>query len=224
MKRCIAFVLCLAIIGMMSGCCVPDRLIFDDSEKVGIIEAPDLIGQMYDENTNYGDVVVEIISKEYSDEYEKGRIIDQKPKPGTKMSKGDTIRVVVSLGPQPVEKVMGDLSKVPQEQAKAFLNDLQINLVIVTKMEASSSVEKGCVIRTDPVEGEKLEKGQTVTLWISTGRLTKVADMPNVVGLMKEAALNTLNGNGFRNVKFEEVESEEPAGMVLNRLPILVRV
>ena len=204
---CVAIILfCIAIFG-------GDMLNSSDELTV----APNLIGQIYDEGTDYGDIIVEISSKQYSDDYEKGKIMDQTPNAGKKMAKGDTVRVTISLGPQPVEKVMEDLSHVPQQQAIDFLNAMNIDLQILTKMENSSTVEKDCVIRTDPTEGEVLEKGQTVYLWISTGPLKQTAKVPSVVGRSQTEAYDILTGSKFTNVTFEEVESSEPKGTVVEQ-------
>ena len=191
--------------------------LFGGGSSDELITVPNLVGQIYDENMDYGDVVIEISSKQYSDDFGKGKIMDQTPKANKKMAKGDTIRVVISLGPQPAEKVMVDLSHVPQEQAENFLNAMELNLQFLPKMENSSTVEKGCVIRTDPIEGEPLEKGQTVYLWISTGPLKQTAKLPRVVGLNQEKATQILTGSKFNNVTFEEVESSEPKGTILEQ-------
>ena len=204
---CVAIILfCIAIFG-------GDMLNSSDELTV----APNLIGQIYDEGKDYGDIIVEISSKQYSDDYEKGKIMDQTPNAGKKMAKGDTVRVTISLGPQPVEKVMEDLSHVPQQQAIDFLNAMNIDLQILPKMENSSTVEKDCVIRTDPTEGEVLEKGQTVYLWISTGPLKQTAKVPSVVGRSQTEAYDILTGSKFTNVTFEEVESSEPKGTVVEQ-------
>ena len=191
--------------------------LFGGGSSDELLNAPNLVGEIYDENMDYGDVVVEISSKQYSDEYEKGEIMEQTPKANKQMAKGDTIRVVVSLGPQPEEKVMVDLSHVPEEQAKNFLNAMELNLQYLPKMENSSTVEKGCIIRTDPIEGEPLENGQTVYLWISTGPLKQTAKVPSVVGLTKEKAAEIMTGSKFTNVTFEEAESTELKGTVIEQ-------
>ena len=193
--------------------------LFGGGSSDELINAPNLIGQFYDENRDYGDVVVEISSKQYSEDFEKGKIIDQTPKGNKKMNKGDTVRVVISLGPQPQEKVMEDLSHVPYEQATSFLNALELNLKYLPKKENSSTVEKDCVIRTDPIVGEPLEKGQTVILWISTGPQTVVADLPRVETYSLSVAQNMLTEAGFINLEITEVESEEPKGTVLDQYP-----
>ena len=87
------------------------------------------------------------------------------------------------------------------------------------KMENSSSVEKGCVIRTNPIEGEPLEKGQTVIMWISTGPQTVVADLPRVETYSLSVAEHMLKEAGFTNLEIKEVESEEPKGTVLSQYP-----
>ena len=182
-----------------------------------LMNAPNLVGEIYDENADYGDVIIEISNKQYSDKYEKGEIMEQTPKANKQMAKGDTIRVVISLGPQPEEKVMVDLSRVPQEQAINFLNAMELNLQYLPKMESSGEIDKGCVIRTDPIEGEPLENGQTVYLWISTGPLKQTAKVPSVVGLTKEKASEIMTGSKFVNVIFEEVESTELKGTVVEQ-------
>ena len=210
----IAIVACgvVALIAIVLLCIV----LFGGGSSDELINAPNLVGQLYDENKDYGDVLVEISNKQYSDKYEKGEI-EQTPTANKQMAKGDTIRVVVSLGPQPEEKVMVDLTHVPQQQAINFLNAMDIDLQFLTKMENSSEVEKGCVIRTDPVDGEPLEKGQTVYMWISTGPLKQTAKVPGVVGRNQSVAEAIMIGSQFNNLVFEEIESSEPAGTVVDQ-------
>ncbi|MBE6947526.1 MAG: Stk1 family PASTA domain-containing Ser/Thr kinase [Ruminococcaceae bacterium] len=179
--------------------------------------APDLVGKIYDENTSYGEVEVIISNRQYSDQYAKGQIIEQIPKANTPMNKGGTVRVVISLGAQPSEKRMEDLSDVPQQNAIDFLNAMKIGLQILPKMENSATVAEGSVIRTDPIEGEILEEGQVVILWISTGPLKQSAEMPNVEGYSREFAIQLLNGAKFHNVTFEEVESDKEKGIVVEQ-------
>ena len=92
--------------------------------------APNLLGQIYDETKDYGDVQVELSGKQYSDTYAKGEIMDQNPKADKRMAKGGTIRVTISLGPEPVVKKMEDLTHVPQQQAMDFLTAMNINLQV----------------------------------------------------------------------------------------------
>ena len=191
--------------------------IFGSSDE--LINAPNLIGSVFDENMDYGDVVVEISNKQYSEDYAKGQIMDQTPKANKKMAKGDTIRVVVSLGPQPKEKVMVDLTLVPQDQAEKFLNAMELDLKFIIKEEYNSEVKAGNVFRTNPIEGEPLENGQNVTLWVSLGPQNVAADLPKVETYSQQLAEHMLNEAGFYNIVIEEVESDEPKGTVLEQYP-----
>ena len=219
----IAIIVCavVALIAIGLLCfAILDRNSANEEDKTEQIKAPNLVGQFFEENRDYGDVVVEISSKEYNDEYEKNKIIEQSPVANAKISKGDTIRVVVSLGPQPKEKVMVDLSMTQQEWAIKFLDDMDLDLNYLPRNENSSTVEKGCVIRTNPIEGEPLQKGQTVILWISSGPQTLMADMPKVETYSRQVAENMLNSAGFQNVEVLEEENEQPAGTVLKQYPV----
>ncbi len=184
-----------------------------------ITTVPNLVGQMYDENKDYGDIVVKIDKRQYSDQYAKGEIMDQSPSADQKITKGDTVTVVISLGPEPQEKIMEDLMNVPEQQAIEFLLAMDINLQILPKMENSSTVEEGCVTRTNPAEGEVLTNGQTVYLWISTGPLIQTAKVPTVDNgeYSLEMAKRLLAGSGFNNVAVEYVDSAAVEGTVIKQ-------
>ena len=193
--------------------------LFGGGSSDELMNAPNLLGQIYDENADYGDVVIELVKKDFSDKYPAGTIMEQNPAANKKITKGDTIRVVVSFGPKPEEKVMLDLSSVPQDQAIDFLKGMDPKLQVLTKMESSGTVKEGCVIRTDPANGEELKEGQTVIIWVSTGPIQETAILPNVVGRSQTQAETMLTGADFYNYTIVEVESEEPKGTVLEQSP-----
>ncbi len=212
----VAIIACgaVALIAIVLLCIV----LFGGGSSDELINAPNLVGQLYDENKDYGDVLVEISNKQYSDRYAKGEIIEQTPVANKQMAKGDTIRVVVSLGPQPEEKVMENLRNMPEQNAIAFLKGMGVDLIIKeVKREYSDDVVKDCVIRTYPIEGEVLSNGTEVQLIVSAGPSTKTAKVPPVVGYSKEMAEVTMNGSGFFNLVFEEVESEETIGIIVSQ-------
>lgn len=183
-----------------------------------VITVPNLLGVDFEQAQNlYPEIILKRGDMKYSDEYEKGQIMRQSLTAGKKMMKGETITVTVSYGPEPQEKVMEDLSNVPQQQAQEFLDNMQLGLKYLPKMENSSTVAEGCVIRTDPDKGEKLEQGQTVTLWISTGPVQQKAKVPSVVGCSLEMAKKLLVGSGFNNFDVIEVDSTQQAGIVVEQ-------
>ena len=178
---------------------------------------PNLIGEIYDQNKDYGDIMLRVGNRKHSDEFAKGEIMEQSPSADKKIVKGGTVTVVISLGPEPQEKKMEAMQDVPEQQAKEFLDDMKIGLKILVHTENSATVAVGCVTRTDPAEGEVLQNGQTVHLWISTGPVKKTARVPGVVGYSLDLATKLMNGSGFNNVEAVYVDSAEEEGMVVHQ-------
>ena len=76
-------------------------------------------------------------------------------------------------------------------------------------------MKEGLVIRTEPAAGTQLERGQTITIYISAGPEQVLKSVPNVIGANWTSAMNILNQNGFVTVLPQEEDSLEPAGEVL---------
>jgi serine/threonine-protein kinase len=187
--------------------------------KPDMVTVPDLIGQRYDSLENFeGIEVVEVEGGgQYSEKYEKGVIMDQRPRGGEKVANPTKVFVTISRGAKPPAKYMEDLTDgVTVEAAKAHLDGLKLELNYLIRV-VQSDKPKDHVIRTDPVAGTELEQGQTVTLWISTGPSTEVimAEMPNVVGRTIAEATKILNANGFLEIRENPVDSDKPKGQVL---------
>ena len=181
-----------------------------------LTEVPSLVGQIYDADKDYGEITIKIV-KDYSSEYAKGEIMNQSPAAHYRIKKGGTVTLTISLGPEPKEKVMEQLEGVSEQDAKKFLDDLKINLTILVHTENSSTVPAGCVTRSDPAEGERLENGQTVHLYVSTGPVKHMAKVPNVVGWSLDMATKMLDGSNFENVTFEPVDSDQEEGIIVRQ-------
>ena len=186
------------------------------------LEVPDLRGKVYAElNTDdYRDFVIQILDRQYSDEYPAGQIISQEPAAGGEpVVKGTKIVVIVSRGQEPKTLYMDqDLVGTDLENAKKWLVGQGVpEHLILEKQEYSTEIEAGRVTRTDPAHGQEIKDGQTVTIWTSLGKEKVFARMPNVVGMDYDAAVEKLNESGFTHVTPEEVDSMEPAGTVLEQ-------
>jgi len=178
---------------------------------------PDLIGMSYDEldRTKYPDFEITFGDYEYADE-EPGTIIDQTPDADTQVAVGSEIKVYVSQGAQLEElPKMADLSGTTEEAATKWIDSLQGNLTVLPKTENHDTIPEGKVTRTEPANGEQLERGQTVVLYISSGPEIVKERVPNVVGLDINKAETTLMASGFKNFDREEEESLEDKGQVL---------
>jgi serine/threonine-protein kinase len=106
------------------------------------------------------------------------------------MAPGTTITLTVSTGKETV--TMPALGSYTFDDAKHLLESDQYQLK-VEKEERDSSSPKDEVINSNPPEGSEVEKGSTVTLYVSRGE----ASVPNVVGKSVNDAISTLEDAGF---------------------------
>jgi beta-lactam-binding protein with PASTA domain/predicted Ser/Thr protein kinase len=83
--------------------------------------------------------------------------------------------------------------------------------------EAHEDVEEGFVYDQAPDFGEKVERGSTVDIFVSTGPPT--AEVPDVVGETRDDAVAALARAGFE-AKVRPVFSGEPDGTVTAQLPL----
>ena len=188
------------------------------ASKPEYVALPNLVGEYYDSVANLENFELVLQDKKYSDDYDKDQIISQKPEfEGQQVVIGTKIYITVSSGPEPQVKTMEDLVDLDVEQAKSFLDSQDLNLQYLVRNEPSDTIEAGRVIRTDPAKDTVLEKGQTVTLWVSEGPDVETAKMPNVLGRDIELAINVLHAAGFKNIETTEVESDKTKGTVISQ-------
>lgn len=184
-------------------------------------EVPNLLGKtveevMADENFT-SQFTLETSGTDFSDEYEKGQIMDQSPEGGrTKKGPKDelhVITVVVSEGPQ-TDK-MPDLLNYNRTSAEGTLKNMDLDLRIVIEEEFNDEIEADHVISTQPVEGTELKKGDTVTLIMSKGKEIKKVTVTNYVGMSLDDAKGKLDGLVFGGST--EVEDESEPGTILEQ-------
>ncbi len=97
-----------------------------------------------------------------------GRVVSQNPTPGTPAPKGTPVQLVVSSGKPKVA-----VPDVVNKDAVAAGDDIvNAGLKVKTVQEASPTITKGNVIRTEPGPGSEVDKGSTVTMYVSTGQET----------------------------------------------------
>jgi eukaryotic-like serine/threonine-protein kinase len=86
----------------------------------------------------------------------------------------------------------------------------------VALQEASEDIPRGIVIRQEPDAGERIQKGNAVRFWVSTGPPRVV--VPEVVGARESLAVSTLRQAELVPKVFE-IFSEEPPGIVIAQDP-----
>jgi serine/threonine-protein kinase len=114
-----------------------------------------------------------------------------------------------------------DLVDVPALEGEVY-RDLAYyeNFTIVTgQPEYSDDIEKGRIIRQEPIPGSRVEKGAKITVILSLGRETDIQYMEELRGRNLEDALRFLTGQGMNPLPFEEFSDEYAVGQVIRTNP-----
>jgi serine/threonine-protein kinase len=141
-----------------------------------------------------------------------GEVFEQDPAAGTEADDGSEVTIVVSRGlgraAVPDVRDRGVSAAVSALEDEGFLVD--------QRREFSDEVEEGRVIRTEPGAGVALDRGRTVTIFVSRG--ADVVSVPEVVGLDRIAAEREIEDAGLiANVEPED--ADEPQDQVLRQIP-----
>ena len=115
------------------------------------------MGKFYSEDIQmeYKDFHVILQPQEYSEDFQKGQIMHQKPAGGGRVAKGTELRITVSMGTEPKVKIMQDLINVTKEEADSYLRGQ--GFAPLFRNEPSYVVAAGQVTRTDPSKDTELE-------------------------------------------------------------------
>ncbi len=146
-------------------------------------------------------------------EQPKGQVIGQDPTGGTRAKKGSTVTLTVSDGPQQVAvpQVVGlTVSSARGRLEKAGLQPSE-------REENSDTVLKGKVVSVSPSEGQKVDKGSSVTLVVSSGK--PQADVPDVTGKSFDEAQSTLQAAGFKVTRTNKETDTKDPDTVLSQNP-----
>ncbi|QQK80572.1 Stk1 family PASTA domain-containing Ser/Thr kinase [Salicibibacter cibi] len=116
------------------------------------------------------------------------------------------------LGPDEV-----DIPDVVGSEEDEAIEELEaLNLQPETEYEFHEEAEEGAIFHQDPSAGRTVREGQTVTISVSEGQET--VEMPDVVGLQYEQALEELQD--FEDVDLTAEETEEVAeDLVIEQTP-----
>jgi serine/threonine-protein kinase len=102
-------------------------------------------------------------NEEFSDTIDEGRVIRTDPEANTEVTAGDTVLLVVSLGPEPVE--VPNLNGLTPGQAEDRLDDLGLILnVSSTTQPVADAGQDGRVVDQTPDAGVEVLPGDTVTV------------------------------------------------------------
>ncbi|MGH9004223.1 MAG: PASTA domain-containing protein, partial [Acidimicrobiia bacterium] len=150
---------------------------------------------------------------EISDDHDADEVFRQDPDPGTKLDPGDTVTLTVSQGRG--KAAIPDVSGQTLDEAEKTLEDAGFETRI--RQEASDSIEKGKVIRTEPAAAGQAERGSEVTIFVSTGQ--ELVAVPDVAEQSAVSASNQLGAAGFKVESVSEASDEVEEGTVIRTDP-----
>ena len=135
------------------------------------------------------------------------QIISQSPAAETLVTQGSAVTVVVSGGSSSltIPNVQGQ----SVDAATQLLSAEPYAFVVTVVEEASTTVDKGRVTRTEPIIGSAVPRGSTLTVFVS-GASTQVS-VPLVEGLTESEARSALNSAGLIwEIKYQNVPAGDP--------------
>jgi eukaryotic-like serine/threonine-protein kinase len=143
-----------------------------------------------------------------------GEVLAQDPGGGEQAKDGSTVTLTVSRGPGQVS--VPSVDGLGQRTAAAILTDAGLVVDRVVR-QADDAVPDGRVVKTSPAAGQTVDRGSNVTLFVSSG--PEQVAVPNVVGLTRQEAQQTLGNRGFQFTVTEEGSDGADPGTVLRQDP-----
>ena len=141
------------------------------------------------------------------------RVLRQDPDTGEQAPTSDTVSLVVSSGPGAT--IVPSVAGLPQEAAAKELD--KAGLKFTADPKPSDTVKKGLAIGTSPKDGERVDRGTRVRLFISSG--PQGVTVPDVVGLSRDSAESRLDDEGL-GVRVVLEASNQPEDDVISQTPV----
>ncbi len=192
-----------------------DTVILVVSGGPGQTAVPDVVGDQEDEaraELARADFEVKV-TPEASDDVEEGTVIRQNPEADQQATRGSTVTIVVSSGPENLQ--VPDVRRRPQSEAEQLLVDRGFAVGTVSTTP-STSFEPGIVVRQDPAPNASRPRGTAVNITVAVAPAN--VPVPNVIGNSADDARFKLEQAGF-NVTSDAADSDEPAGTVIDTSP-----
>ena len=149
---------------------------------------PNFVGMDYAQvqnNREYTGMYLFYVTEEYSDTAPAGQIMQQQPDADTVLKAGETIRLVVSKGPQ-----MAEMPNIIGFTQDAAVQTLQSSGLIAScfMVVNDGSYAAGCVVRTSEEPGTRVEVGTVITVYIAADPSVQITVTPEEPAVTEPAA------------------------------------
>lgn len=153
------------------------------------------------------------VVKEHDLDHEEGEVTKQNPVEGIKISKDDQVTLTVATHEDTL--TVPDVYGKDANIAKQELSLAKLVPVIVSVDD--STVDEGKVVRTSPERGDSVTAGDTVQVFVSTGKSGNEVEVPPLVDTPLEDAKAMLESLELSIGEVKEVDSDKEKGIVLSQ-------
>jgi serine/threonine-protein kinase len=149
---------------------------------------------------------------EASDDVAEDVVTRTEPAAGRDVDEGSTVVVYVSSGPG--DATVPSVRGLSEADATARIEGANLTVGSVETKD-DPDIDEGRVIETFPAESTELKGGESVVLYISTGKV----DLPNLIGLPEDEARSQLTAVGLIPSITDREDDSKPAGEILEQSP-----
>ena len=195
--------------------------IFDKGElEEGKVYVPNVVNyELPDAEKKITDskLVLQIVDKQNSDVIPKDMVLSQNIIDGEVVQEGTVLELVISAGGEIV--YMPDLTGMKWEEAETALNAMGL---VGIKTEEKNEMAPGYVFDQNVAEGEPVEKGTTITIYVSIGMddidENAMTTVPNVEGeTLTNARSIMLDAKLYIYVLSTEYSNTVPKGEIISQ-------
>ncbi|MFC7880573.1 Stk1 family PASTA domain-containing Ser/Thr kinase [Streptomyces sp. NPDC057376] len=179
------------------------------------IAVPNVIDKNIDEaKQQLEDKGFVVETKQTESSQDEGTVLSQDPDPGKELEKGSTVTLEVA---KPVEKAtVPDVTGRTCDEAKAQMENNGLEGEC-TDQPTNDPNQVDKVISTTPSNGQQIDKGSKVTIFI--GKAIEKTKVPEVRGKTLAEARQILQENGFTNVQVQPGAPGDDNAMVVAMNP-----
>jgi eukaryotic-like serine/threonine-protein kinase len=200
----------IALLGALLWFLAANVLNNDDQQTGVLVTVPNVVGEkraqaisdLQDNGLKVGTITPVPAA---DDTQEPGTVLEQDPAAGAEVDRGSEVNITIVAAPDTVP--IPNLEGASLEEAQATLVGLGLEPGGPVE-EPSDTVPAGSVTRTDPAQGQEVDPGSTVTIFVSSGPGTVV--VPNVTCQSFGSAQSDLRAAGLVPVQSSETRPENP--------------
>ena len=182
-----------------------------------LVSTPTLVGMTVAQAEQAADaegLAVTVVGEEYSESIPAEAVVATDPSAGSRIVPGETVGLVVSLGPERYD--VPSLTGLTRDEAEAALGELTLAAGEVTR-RFSEQVPDGQVISQTPAAGTEVRRGAEVSFVVSKGR--RPIEVPDVTGDPRDEAVAAIEDAGLVAQVGEAYSTKVEKGRIISQDP-----